>query len=103
MENNKLELWKNRIADRKASGLNVPEWCKKNHVTKHAYYYWNKRINESMLETNSTLTFVEVPSTHKVSTFSGIKICWREIEISILNKNDISLAAEFIRQLQKIC
>ena len=31
MNEKSLELWKHRIADRKTSGLNVTDWCKKNN------------------------------------------------------------------------
>lgn len=39
-----IVLWKNRFTDRKASGLKVEEWCEKNNVSRHAYYYWYRKV-----------------------------------------------------------
>ena len=39
MKTNKVILWKDRFADRAISDLKVEDWCKRNGITKHAYYY----------------------------------------------------------------
>lgn len=36
MKTNDVNLWKERFANRAASGLKVEDWCKRNSVTKHA-------------------------------------------------------------------
>ena len=43
MESEKFLLWKQRLEDIKQSDLTVNEWCSKNQVSKHAYYYWRKK------------------------------------------------------------
>ncbi|WP_277409205.1 IS66 family insertion sequence element accessory protein TnpA [Lacrimispora xylanisolvens] len=40
-------LWKERFADRAASGLKVEDWCEKNGITKHAYYYWHRKVQDN--------------------------------------------------------
>ena len=65
MNQKSLELWKQRITDRKASGLNVIEWCDKNDQTKHAYYYWMKRVNADIQKSDASISvFVEVEPEH---------------------------------------
>ena len=37
-------LWKQRKHEQKISGMTIPEWCEKNQLSPHAYYYWRKII-----------------------------------------------------------
>jgi transposase-like protein len=102
-----LELWKNRIADQKASGLNVGDWCEKNNLSVHAYYYWRKCIetaSQNKPATNKAL-FAELnPSPEPISDIKAqLQISWRDFKISITNVDTARLAAEFISQLQKRC
>ncbi|WP_155522629.1 IS66 family insertion sequence element accessory protein TnpA [Anaerosacchariphilus polymeriproducens] len=39
-----ISLRKNRFEARKLSCLKVDDWCKKNDVSRHAYYYWYRKI-----------------------------------------------------------
>ncbi|WP_446692505.1 IS66 family insertion sequence element accessory protein TnpA [Ruminiclostridium cellobioparum] len=59
MDQKPLELWKQRISDRKASGLKVTDWCDKNNLTKHAYYYWMKRVKADIQK--SILQYLFLP------------------------------------------
>lgn len=103
-----LELWKKRVDDRKTSGLNVSDWCEKNHLTKHAYYYWKKRIElaeQGETDTNNTLLFAEFTPSPKLTEKDqeALQISWNDLKISITNTETAKLAAEFITQLQKRC
>jgi hypothetical protein len=40
MNQKSLALLKQRIADRKSSGLNVTDWCEKNNLTKHTLFFF---------------------------------------------------------------
>lgn len=42
----KLNEWINKLADQKASGLTVKEWCKQNNFTIYTYNYWKHLIKE---------------------------------------------------------
>ncbi len=44
-----LEKWKLLIQDQKQSGLKVVEWCRQNGYTKHAYYYWARKVQQEIL------------------------------------------------------
>ena len=102
-----LELWKHRIADRKTSGLKVTDWCEKNNLTKHAYYYWLKRIEANAQNTNTSMPiFVEIDpvyTTQKEAAKSELHIIWNDVNLTISNSGTAKLAAEFISQLQKLC
>jgi len=42
-------LWEQRIKERLQDGMIIDNWCEKNGVNKHQYYYWNRRIREKKL------------------------------------------------------
>lgn len=39
-----ITLWRSRIQSRKLSGLKVNDWCKQNSISRHAYYYWYRKL-----------------------------------------------------------
>jgi len=104
-----LENWKKRISDKKASGLNLADWCEKNNVTRYAYYYWKKRVEASASE-NSTLPdavlFAELPiltEQLKSTEASRLLISWKDLQITVSSVSSAELAAEFMSQLLKRC
>ena len=103
-----LELWEKSIDGRKSSGLNVNDWCEKNNLTKHAYYYLKKRIElfrNDKMNTNNTPVFAELKSAPKFTkkTQEALQISWNDLKFSISDTETAKLAAEFITQLQKRC
>lgn len=44
------EQWKNLILECQNSGMKVQDWCAQQNVTKHAYYYWLRKIREDVCE-----------------------------------------------------
>ena len=104
MDNNKIEIWKERIQACKASGLSVLQYCNNNHLSKGQYYYWHKVINEFTTSSVSQPVFAEVLIESNVSSsYEGIKINYKEVAMSISSKKDISLAVELIHALQRQC
>jgi hypothetical protein len=106
MKNEKFSLWQKRIADKKSSGLKLDEWCAKNQLTKHAYYYWKRKLTD--LETSSleTSLFVEVPSELTVETEivpDVMVIQWNELSIHVTDSHSVNLAAELLAKLGKLC
>jgi len=108
MNQESLKLWRKRIAGQRASGLKITEWCEKNNLSKHAYYYWRKRI-ESVegggLETTKIPVFAELkpPLRPMNETKAQMQISGKDLRISIPTADSARLAAEFIRQLQELC
>lgn len=41
-----LLFWEQQINERILSRMTIEDWCKKNGISKHKYYYWNHRIRE---------------------------------------------------------
>lgn len=107
MNQKSLELWKHRITDRKTSGLNVTDWCKKNNLTKHAYYYWLRRIEVNTQDSDTSMPiFAEIETTYitqRKNVKSDLRITWKDVNLTITDSDTANLAAEFISQLQKLC
>lgn len=106
MESEKFILWKQRLEEIKQSDLNVDEWCKQNQISKHAYYYWHKKILDSINNVNKTTCFAEVTHLMEAShnnsgAADGVVIINRYCSLSIHNKNEAALAAVFIKELVK--
>jgi len=105
MNDNELDIWKEHFIAQKASGLTVLKWCKKNNITKHTYYYWYKQVKGSKPKVTkvSPPSFGEVNLHKPTVVSSGIKLSFKSVEISLLNKADIELAVAVIQELQKTC
>ena len=58
----RLSEWTRIIKDRCQSGLKVDEYCEQHQLSRHAYYYWLRKVKESALIHNS---FVELPALPK--------------------------------------
>lgn len=40
------EQWEKLITERQNSGLTIIDWCKKNNISCHAYYYWLRKLRK---------------------------------------------------------
>lgn len=92
MNQKSLELWKQRIADKKASGLKVADWCDKNNLTKHAYYYWMKHVKADIQKSMFQYLFL-----------LKLNLNIHDIHLTVSDSKTAKLAAEFISQLQSLC
>lgn len=101
-----VEIWKKHIYDCKSSGLKVDEWCIENHLSRNAYYYWHRRVQDFQ-ESKSENLFVEVPRTTNKKTLKsddeGILIQWNDFSISVKNVQGIPLMSELMQRLVKGC
>lgn len=102
-----LEQWKQRIEAQKSSGLSVINWCNKNNLSKHAYYYWKKRIASNAKKAiSSTPVFVEISTPCTVPApmvKADLHIAWKDINFTINDAGTAKLAAEFISRLRSLC
>lgn len=39
--------WMEIIRDRQNSGLNIKEYCEQTGISRHAYYYWQRKLREA--------------------------------------------------------
>lgn len=77
------EQWEKLIADCQSSGLKVDEWCEENHVSRHAYYYWLRKIRRKACESllpiiprqNTSVDFAKVEvKTHQPDATASVII-----------------------------
>lgn len=101
-----ISLWQERIADKKASGLKLEEWCAQNQLTTHSYYYWRRKILDLNGDGGDAPLFVEIPTDtaddQKVA-FGTVRIEWKELSIHVTDMQSVDLAAELLARLQKLC
>ena len=107
MESEKILLWEQRLEDIKRSDLTVDEWCTKNQISKHAYYYWRRKILDSMTD-DKTTCFAEVTHLMEISKdnskeVDGLVVNNRYCSLTIHNENEAVLAAVFIKELDEEC
>lgn len=101
-----ISLWQERIADKKASGLKLKEWCAQNQLTTHAYYYWRRKISDLNSDGLDAPVFVEIPTDtpdNRKAALGTMRIEWKELSIHITDMHSVSLAAELLTRLQKLC
>lgn len=105
MKEDKISLWRERIPDKKASGLKLVDWCRQNQLTKHAYYYWKRKVEELEGAPTENTLFVEIPSAagHSENPGSGaMKLKWKELSICVTDSHSVSLAAELLAKLNNM-
>jgi len=42
------EQWEKLILDCQSSGLKIDDWCKENNISRHAYYYWLRKVRKKV-------------------------------------------------------
>ena len=65
----RMEQWRKLIIECKNSGLNVQDWCAQNDITKHAYYYWLRKLREEACE-----DLPAIPKKAKAVSFKKIEV-----------------------------
>ena len=62
----RAQLWAERIAECRGSGMSVRAWCRENKISEKTYYYWQRRLYQQMVSTAEAVSFAEIP--HEVQT-----------------------------------
>ena len=57
----RVQIWAERIAECRGSGLSVREWCRDNEISEKTYYYWQKKLYQQMVCTAEQVSFAEIP------------------------------------------
>lgn len=66
-----IQKWSALIEERRNSGMKVIEWCKSRGFTKHQYYYWQKKICDSVC--NNLSIIKETKNTSNIPAFEEIR------------------------------
>ena len=106
MDNEKMNLWRQRITKCRKSNLTVAEWCAQHRFSKGTYYYWYKKIvQQDDVENNipvfADVTPVLIKETPVPST--DLTISWNQLQVNVSNEKEAELAAVFISKLQSLC
>lgn len=65
----RLEQWTKLIQECQSSGMKIDDWCDANGVTRHAYYYWLRKVRQSACQ---DLPAVNEPQ--KITTFKRLEV-----------------------------
>ena len=108
MKTNNVILWKERFSDRAASGLKVEEWCERNRITKHAYYYWHRKVQDNqpgLMENRFVEVMVNDPLKEKRAGAAGSEIVvnWKNFSIFVNNPQQIPVLVELMQKLVREC
>lgn len=88
IKQSQLQNWAIVIKECKESGLKVADFCNQHGISKHAYYYWFKKVRAELFSSQNS--FVEISgktdseSSDRSSTFTN-----ENIEVHV---NGISLS-----------
>lgn len=68
------------------SGMKILQWLEINNISKDQYYYWQKKLKETCIDTfeRQAATFVELPVTKEVPASTELTVTHTICE----NKND---------------
>lgn len=111
----RLSEWAARIADQQSSGLSVPQWCEKNGITTHKYFYWKRLLKSQVVDqVLPDIVPVQLPSVSEPispihipsSTYTSCATCTSCTSARILINGisielDSSASEDFIRTLIK--
>lgn len=63
-----LKKWAAIIKECRSSGMKILHWLEINNISKDQYYYWQKKLKETCIDTfeRQAATFVELPVTKEV-------------------------------------
>ena len=106
------EQWKELIKNYNESGLPVRQWCEKNQISRHAYYYWLRKIRmnacESMLpaipEQNKSIAFAKVElQAHQSAPSTAITIHLSGATLEVRDGASQQTIEYLLLALKKIC
>lgn len=71
-----LKKWAAIIKECRSSGMKILQWLEINNISKDQYYYWQKKLKETCIDTfeRQAATFVELPVTKEVPTSTELTV-----------------------------
>lgn len=68
----RVQLWAERIAECRSSGMSVRAWCKEHEISEKTYYYWQRRLYQQMVSTAEAVNFAEISCSVQTRQDSGV-------------------------------
>jgi hypothetical protein len=102
----KWEMWKERIEDYQASGKSAAQWCRDHHVPESSFSTWKKKIlaSSKKKEVSPASTWIAVaPEVEVVETAAPITIRVRAIEIEVKPGYDAHHLQQVLRTVMAVC
>ncbi|OPZ88192.1 MAG: hypothetical protein BWY74_03221 [Firmicutes bacterium ADurb.Bin419] len=98
-------IWKQTIADCKASGLSARQWCEKNNIKISTYKYWITRLNKQKNSaTDICWAEMKIPKEMIGHTASpSITIKYDNFVLDIHENTDLQLLAAVLKTLRSTC
>ena len=64
------------IKECRSSGMKILQWLEINNISKDQYYYWQKKLKETCIDTfeRQAATFVELPVTKEVPASTELTV-----------------------------
>ena len=71
-----LKKWAAIIKECRSSGMKILQWIEINNISKDQYYYWQKKLKETCIDTfeRQAATFVELPVTKEVTASTELTV-----------------------------
>lgn len=71
-----LKKWAAIIKECRLSGMKILQWLEINNISKDQYYYWQKKLKETCIDTfeRQAATFVELPVTKEVPASTELTV-----------------------------
>lgn len=106
-----MEQWEKLINDRQNSGLQVDEWCEKNQISRHAYYYWLRKIRKKACESilpaiskqNTSVSFAKVELQAQQSSAAAITVRLQSATIEVMDGTSPQTIEAVLTALKNIC
>ena len=100
-DNARLNHWKQIIQECRNSGLPVKTWCHQNDVSQPSYYYYLKKIRQSIIEDNeeSKNFFPVVLEEKPKKEPKDIVITKGDIHIQVPEDTDFDLLVNMLKVL----
>ena len=54
----RMELWSERVQEYRSSGKSVREWCRDRGLSEKTYYYWQRRLFKTLMESPQQITLL---------------------------------------------
>ena len=98
----RLQEWSQIIQAGQNSGLSKREFCRQNGISERQYYYWLKKLRETVAETASPhLVHLEAPVPQSEDILRIQKIGQADLRLPV--NTDAEAVAAILRALQQLC
>lgn len=105
------EQWEKLILECQNSDMNIEDWCARHDVTKHAYYYWLRKLREeaceslpAVTEESKTVSFKQLEVTAPVpNTLAAVIIHFPSATVEVREGTSQQTVEAVLLALRNIC